>query len=111
MFFIHNSKSDNSSQLKKDKSFINIGLEFDMQINEKVLLKILPWLLGGSLAVGGATYYNGKNFTPSNTENNNRTEIIEPSKQPKVVQLGLVGLNRRLVLYGAASNKKSRKCA
>ena len=62
--------NNQNSEQSKEESSINLDVKFNVKIKEEVLMKILLWLLGGSVFAGGV-YGIYNNLSPAETEINN----------------------------------------
>ena len=59
---------------------ISLSFKASINIKGKVLMKVLPWLLGGSIFGSGLAYSISNNLLPSNTEagnNPSHTELVD----------------------------------
>lgn len=77
--FSSHSISDKNSQLDESKSFINFSLNLQLKIQEKLLIQILAWFLGGSIVIGGASHYFADDLLPSGINPDNQTELNRKS--------------------------------
>ena len=71
---------DNSTP--DEQSYINLDVKASINIKGEALMKVLPWLLGGSVFAGGLAYSISNNLLPSNTEagnNPSHTELVDQS--------------------------------
>ena len=66
--------NNNNTEQPKDESSINLDVKFNVKIKEEVLMKILLWLLGGSIFASGV-YGIYNNLSPAETEINNNRAI------------------------------------
>lgn len=82
--FTRSSMDNNNSEQQEKQSFINLDVKFNVNIKGEVLMKILAWLIGGSVAVGGASYGINNFLSPSNAKEINTTsptELVEQSSK------------------------------
>ncbi len=75
----------------EEQSSINFDFKASIIIKGEVLMKVmkvLPWLLGGSVFGGGLAYSIYNNLLPSNTEAGNNPSDTELVDQSSGVKLG-----------------------
>ncbi len=80
--FPRSSVDHNSLEQKEKESSLNIDVKFNINIQGEVLMKLIPWLLGGSVVVASGIYGISNNLPPSENEVGNNpliTELVDQS--------------------------------
>ncbi len=77
-------KYGNDPEAKKGRSSFELNIKFNIQFSEKVLTKIVSWLLallGATGTIAGGVKYFENQKSPYNTEDNNKAEVVNVQKR------------------------------